>query len=247
MNKKPIIGLEEVSKCFKKQSVINNLSMTVYENDIYGLLGPNGSGKTTIMKLILNMIQPDTGKIVVCGKSLDNAYGYENHNIGASIDAPNFYKHLSGRKNLEMLVTLYGLSKKRVDEVLEIVGLTQDADKKVVNYSMGMKQRLAIGRAILTKPSILILDEPTNGLDPSGFRAIRELIKKIANEENTTVLISTHILSEIEHICNRIGVLKNGVLISESYLCEVNQQIQAEEMSLEDYYIELIGGVLRDA
>lgn len=239
MNQNIILETVDLNKRFGDQVAVNKMNLKVYKGDIYGLLGPNGAGKTTTMKMILNMIEATSGQVKICGEKREDAADYLNRKIGTVIEAPCFYKSMSGRDNLELSAILYGIPKKRVDEVLQLTEMQEASKKKVKHYSQGMKQRLAIARAFLFDPDIIILDEPTNGLDPSGIRSIRELIKKLANESGKTIIISTHILSEVEQICNRVGILNNGTLIKEYSVSEIKSIITEKNTSFEDFFIEL--------
>lgn len=236
---KTVLETVGLTKYFGNQVAVDDMSLSVKEGDIYGLLGPNGAGKTTTMKMILNMIEPSSGEILINGEDAQEAHGVLNRQVGTVIESPCFYKNLTGRVNLELVCTLYGLGKKRVDEVLELTEMQNAAEKKVKAYSQGMKQRLAIARAFLADPKVIILDEPTNGLDPSGIRSIRELIKRLAVESGKTIIISTHILSEVEQVCSRVGILNRGRLIQEYEIEDIRNLMCQEEITFEDFFIEL--------
>lgn len=239
MNKKYILQTENLSKKIKGRYVVNNLSIKIKQGDIYGFLGPNGAGKTTTLKMILGFLRPTKGNIYFYDKTMEHYKNQSLRFIGAMIETPTFYENLTGRKNLQIIAELYGKkAKERVDEVLEIVEMKEAADKKVKEYSLGMKQRLGIARAFLNDPDIIILDEPTNGLDPYGMKSIRELIIKLKKKYNKTFIVSTHLLSEAELMCNRIGIIHNGKLIEELDM-EAVQQIKLKGTSFEDYFISL--------
>lgn len=216
-NKK--IEIKNVSKTFKKRRVIKNASFEILSSDICGFIGPNGAGKTTIMKMITGLISPDKGKIFVNGVDVNKDREKALFGIGAVLEIPVFFDYMSGRKNLQNLSRLnYGMTRKeqleKVEEVLEIVGLkTKDDDRgddKVKTYSLGMKQRLGLAQTLLNNPSIVILDEPTNGLDPLGMKELRNLILKLRNEKGITFLISSHHLDELQKICNKYILIKDG-------------------------------------
>lgn len=239
MENKYILHTEGLSKKFKDKQVISDVNIRLRKGDIYGLLGLNGAGKTTTLKLILGFLKPTNGKIYLNDRQMHINRGEEKAFIGAMIEAPAFYDNLTGRKNLQIIAELYGEDAvKRVDEVLELVEMEHAADKKVSEYSMGMKQRLGIGRAFLNNPDLVILDEPTNGLDPYGMKSIRELIVKLTKNHNKTFLISTHLLHEAELICNRVGIIHNGQLIEE-FDKEEMQLVKSKGGSLEDTFISL--------
>lgn len=208
-----IIEIEKVTKKYGHKNVLQGIDLTIYKGDIYGLLGLNGSGKSTLMKIFLGLIGKDSGQIKVNGKMIENLETPPK--VGALIEYPAFYEYLSAVKNLTIFADLYGVSRKRVQQVLEIVGLDTNDEKKVKKYSMGMKQRLSIARAFLNDPDIIILDEPTNGLDPSGVIEIENLITMLAKQEQKTFIITSHIMGQIEKMCNRVGILSNGIIMTE--------------------------------
>lgn len=218
---KSIIKCEKIYKKFKNQEVVKNSNIAVYEGDIYGLLGPNGSGKSTTIKMILGLVKPTQGNISIYGYDVENSRNKAIENIGAMVEAPSFYSYLSGYNNLMLFANLYGLRSDRVLEVLEMVGLNESKDKKVSNYSLGMKQRLAIARAFLNSPKVVILDEPTNGLDPQGVIEIRNLIKSLKEKEGVTFILCSHILSEVQALCNRVSILYKGEVLVEGEVAEL--------------------------
>ena len=204
------------------QKVVNLSSLSVQQGEIYGFLGPNGAGKTTTMKMILSLISRTAGEIEVFGQSIGTDKQYLNQ-IGSMIEEPSYYPNLTGYENLLVFQKILGFDKKNIQETLKIVGLDQPKNKKklVKDYSLGMKQRLALAFALVKKPRLLILDEPTNGLDPAGIHEIRELIIKLAKEQGITVFISTHILSEVEHIADRVGIINHGQLVYEGEIRKI--------------------------
>lgn len=222
---KTIVETHQLTKVFHEKEIISNVNMTVNKGEIYGFLGPNGAGKTTVMKMIANLIKPTAGGIHLFGNPL-TAESYEVlGKIGAIIEQPVFYEKLSARKNLEIHCEYMGYhNKNAIDESLEIVKLMNSGVQPVKEFSMGMKQRLAIARAIITKPELLILDEPINGLDPVGIQEIRNLFKRLNKEYGITILISSHILAEIEHIADKIGVIIEGKLIEEIEMEKIREK-----------------------
>lgn len=203
-----ILQTKGLCKTFKGQKAVNHISLSIEENSLYGLLGPNGAGKSTTLKMITGMLRPTSGQILFQGhpwhrKDLDN--------IGALIESPPLYENLTARENLKVRTTLLGLPDSRIEEVLTTVDLTNTGKKRAGQFSMGMKQRLGIAIALLNRPKLLILDEPTNGLDPIGIQDLRGLIKSFP-EQGITVILSSHILSEVEQIVDHIGIIANGVL-----------------------------------
>lgn len=217
-----VLQIKNLQKGFKDTQVVNLSSLSVQQGEIYGFLGPNGAGKTTTMKMILSLISRTAGEIEVFGQSIGTDKQYLNQ-IGSMIEEPSYYPNLTGYENLLVFQKILGFDKKNIQETLKIVGLDQPKNKKklVKDYSLGMKQRLALAFALVKKPSLLILDEPTNGLDPAGIHEIRELIIKLAKEQGITVFISTHILSEVEHIADRVGIINHGQLVYEGEIRKI--------------------------
>ena len=217
-----VLQIKNLQKEFKDTQVVNLSSLSVQQGEIYGFLGPNGAGKTTTMKMILSLISRTDGEIEVFGQSIGTDKQYLNQ-IGSMIEEPSYYPNLTGYENLLVFQKILGFDKKNIQETLKIVGLDQPKNKKklVKDYSLGMKQRLALAFALVKKPRLLILDEPTNGLDPAGIHEIRELIIKLAKEQGITVFISTHILSEVEHIADRVGIINHGQLVYEGEIRKI--------------------------
>lgn len=217
-----VLQIKNLQKEFKDTQVVNLSSLSVQQGEIYGFLGPNGAGKTTTMKMILSLISRTAGDIEVFGQSIGTDKQYLNQ-IGSMIEEPSYYPNLTGYENLLVFQKILGFDKKNIQETLKIVGLAQPKNKKklVKDYSLGMKQRLALAFALVKKPRLLILDEPTNGLDPAGIHEIRELIIKLAKEQGITVFISTHILSEVEHIADRVGIINHGQLVYEGEIRKI--------------------------
>lgn len=217
-----VLQIKNLQKVFKDTRVVNLSSLSVQQGEIYGFLGPNGAGKTTTMKMILSLISRTAGEIEVFGQSIGTDKQYLNQ-IGSMIEEPSYYPNLTGYENLLVFQKILGFDKKNIQETLKIVGLDQPKNKKklVKDYSLGMKQRLALAFALVKKPRLLILDEPTNGLDPAGIHEIRELIIKLAKEQGITVFISTHILSEVEHIADRVGIINHGQLVYEGEIRKI--------------------------
>lgn len=213
-----VLRLEKVSKNIGSRLIIDNISMSVQQGEVYGFLGPNGAGKTTTIRMIVGLIKPSKGSIFIKGYDVQHERKAALSHVGAIIENPEVYSYLSGRKNLLHYARLAGISgtkrKKRIQEVVEQVKLTDRIDDKVKTYSLGMRQRLGVAQALLGKPQLLILDEPTNGLDPAGMREFRELIRNIA-QAGIAVFVSSHLLSEIQQMCDRVAIIKEGRTITE--------------------------------
>jgi len=209
-----VLKIQNLSKSFGTRKVIDNISFDVYAGEVFGFLGPNGAGKTTTIKMILGFLKTDAGDITVDGLDLKKHYEEAMSHLGGIVENPEMYKDLSGLTNLKMYARLHdGVTRARIDEVVEMVGMQNRIGEKVKKYSLGMKQRLGLAQAILHKPKILILDEPTNGLDPAGIKELRDILKTLAHEENVAVFISSHQLAEMELMCDRVAIIDKGVLI----------------------------------
>lgn len=211
-----ILKTYNITKKYGNQIAVNNVNMTIKKGEIYGFIGQNGAGKTTLIRLITGLIHKTNGDIELLGASSENELNKARTMIGSLIETPSFYNNMTARENLEVSRRIRNIpGNKCVDEVLELVGLKNIEKKKVKNFSLGMKQRLGIANAIMGNPRLLILDEPINGLDPMGIVEIRELLKKINKEKDMTILISSHILSELSELATTYGIISNGKLIEE--------------------------------
>ncbi|HEM5319552.1 TPA: ATP-binding cassette domain-containing protein, partial [Streptococcus suis] len=211
-----VIKLKKLKKNFKGVASVDLERLTVRKGEIYGFLGPNGAGKTTTMKMILSLIEPTSGSIEVMNAPINKSNDYLKY-IGSMIEEPSYYPNLTGYENLLVFQKMLGFKEENILKTLELVGLSEEKNRKklVKAYSLGMKQRLALAFALVKEPQILLLDEPTNGLDPSGIHEIRELIIRLAKEAGLTIFISSHILSEIEQIADRVGIINHGRLVYE--------------------------------
>jgi len=218
-----VIKLKKLKKNFKGVASVDLERLTVRKGEIYGFLGPNGAGKTTTMKMILSLIEPTSGSIEVMNAPINKSNDYLKY-IGSIIEEPSYYPNLTGYENLLVFQKMLGFKEENILKTLELVGLSEEKNRKklVKAYSLGMKQRLALAFALVKEPQILLLDEPTNGLDPSGIHEIRELIIRLAKEEGLTIFISSHILSEIEQIADRVGIINHGRLVYEGEIEKIN-------------------------
>lgn len=212
-----IVKTYGLNKAYKNALVLNNVNITIIKGDIYGLIGKNGAGKTTLMRIICGLTIPTSGTYSLFGKYSENDLVGERSKIGAIVETPSLYLNFSARKNLQTVAILKGIDKNspKIDEMLAFSGLTDTGNKKVKNFSLGMKQRLAIAMALLSDPEFLILDEPVNGLDPVGIVEMREILKRINHEKGTTILISSHILTELSQLATKFGIIDKGCLIEE--------------------------------
>ena len=219
---KPVIETHALCKSYHGRPVVDHLNLTVPEGCVYGFLGPNGAGKSTTMKMLLGLVHPTGGSVELLGHTLNEANRIALlRQTGSLIEAPSGYLHLTARENLSIVADLKDVDRKDISRVLEIVHLAKDADRKVGQYSLGMKQRLAIALAIMHDPELLILDEPINGLDPIGIAEVRSFIRDLCTERGKTILISSHILSEIALLADDIGIIDHGALLEEESLAEL--------------------------
>lgn len=219
-----VITTDSLTKKYGKKDVVKDLDLRVPGGSIYGFLGPNGAGKSTTMKMILGLIKPSKGKITVLGKEVNEKNRLSVlRNTGSLIESPSYYGHLSGTENLEIICTLKNVPPSEIQRVLKIVRMEKQKDKKVSQYSLGMKQRLGLAAALLGNPKILLLDEPTNGLDPAGIQEMRELICSLPKQYGMTVLVSSHLLSEIDQMATHVGIINQGELIFQDSLSALHK------------------------
>jgi len=209
-----IVQTSNLSKLFKKRWAVNNLNLEVRRGDIFGFLGPNGAGKSTTIRMLLSLIRPTRGNVSLFGHPLSSRRFDALKRVGGIVEKPDFYLYLTAKKNLEVIGALQGgASSKRISEVLDLVGLGSRAEDKVKTYSHGMKQRLGIAQALLGDPELIVLDEPTSGLDPQGMKEVRQLILHLSRDRKKTIFLSSHLLSEIEMVANRMAIINKGELV----------------------------------
>lgn len=220
-----IVATDNLSKEYDGVYRVQELDIRIKEGDIYGFLGPNGAGKSTTMKMLLGLVKPTSGTIEIMGKPLNEKNRRDIlASVGSLIESPSYYGHLTGRENMEIIRRLLDLPKKNIEEAVHIVRMENQMEKKVKNYSLGMKQRLGIAMALARFPKLLILDEPTNGLDPAGIEEMRELIKMLPKQYGMTVMISSHILSEIDQMATVVGIINQGCLIFQERMSVLDMQ-----------------------
>ncbi|MET0787118.1 MAG: ABC transporter ATP-binding protein [Paenisporosarcina sp.] len=232
MEQQPIVELRQLSKTIGKKKIIDNLNLSLFPGQITGFLGPNGAGKTTTIRMMSGLMKPTSGEVFIEGKTLNDHFEETMSKVGVIVENPEMYKYMSGWKNLVHFARMNkSITKERITQVVEQVGMQNRIHEKVSSYSLGMRQRLGLAQALLHRPKFLILDEPTNGLDPAGIREFRTYLRKIAVEDGVSVFVSSHLLSEIELMCDRIAIIQNGQLID---LREMNQKEEAH------YYFEAL-------
>lgn len=214
MENKAIVQIRNLNKRIGNKAIINDISFDIYPGEVFGFLGPNGAGKTTTIRMMVGLISITDGEVLINGLSIKDNFEKAISHVGGIVENPEMYKFLTGYQNLVQYSRMIkGIDKVRIDEVVKLVGLEKRINDKVKTYSLGMRQRLGLAQALLHSPSILILDEPTNGLDPAGIREIRDYLRKLAREEGMAVMVSSHILSEMELMCDRIAIIQNGRIV----------------------------------
>lgn len=210
----PIVVIENLTKKIKGRTIIDDVSFQVYKGEVFGFLGPNGAGKTTTIRMIVGLMNITAGDIKINGYSIQQNFEKAIRSVGAIVENPEMYKFLTGQQNLLQYARMVGgVTEEKLTEVVELVGLSKRINDKVKTYSLGMRQRLGLAQCLLHDPEVLILDEPTNGLDPAGIREIRDYLRLLAREKNMAVIVSSHLLSEMEMMCDRIGIIQNGKLV----------------------------------
>ena len=236
-----IVKTVGLTKRYKNFTAVEGLNMNVKEKSIYGFLGPNGAGKSTTLKMLLGLVRPTEGRAEIFGREVTDKNRTEIlRDIGSLIESPSYYGHLTAEENLEICLTILEVPKENIDKVLKIVRLDKQKGKRVSAFSLGMKQRLGLASALLSFPELLILDEPTNGLDPAGIHEMRELIRSLPEEYGMTVIISSHLLSEIDQLADNVGIIAGGRLMYEGTLSDLHKM--DESKTLEEIFLSLTAG-----
>jgi ABC-2 type transport system ATP-binding protein len=231
-----ILRLTNISKKISNKIILDNISLSVNKGEIFGFLGPNGAGKTTTIKIITGLMKPSAGKIIINDIDLQKQKVKAISNLGAIVENPSLYGFLTGIDNLKIVAKLRGVKIKELDYIIDAIGLKDRMKDKVKTYSLGMKERLAIGCALVGNPKLLILDEPTNGLDPEGIIELRNMIKKFSNEYKMTIFLSSHQLNEVQQICNRVAFINKGKIVTIESISDILNMSE----SLEEKYMKLI-------
>ena len=245
---KPILNCENLYKNFGKKQILKNVSFELYSGDILGFIGPNGAGKTTTIKLILGLQGITEGKVTINGYNIERQFEKAIEKVGAIVENPDLYMYLTGYENLKLISNLYdSIDKNRIDEVVKLVKLEKRINDKVSKYSLGMRQRLGIAQAILHKPNLLILDEPTNGLDPEGIKEMRELLINLAKKEKMAILISSHNLAELDNLSTKVCIIKNGEIIETSDIESIKKESKEDYQVFEVDNTEKIKSILKSA
>ena len=228
-----VMHIEHLSKSFGKKQVLKDISFDTYAGEIFGFLGPNGAGKTTLIKIAVGHLMLDEGEISICGHDLGKSYESAMGLVGGIVENPEFYKYLSGYDNLMQFARLYpDVTDERIKKIVHMVGLDNRIHDKVKKYSLGMRQRLGVALALLHSPKLLILDEPTNGLDPAGIKELRDVLVRVAHEDGASVLVSSHLMSEMEMMCDRVGVIVNGSLVDVKPIEELISAVSTDKIDV---------------
>lgn len=231
------LKISGLNKTLGKKHILHDIDLEAYKGEVFGFLGPNGAGKTTTIKIIVGLLSLDDGEIEVNGFDVKKNYEKALAGIGAIVENPEMYKHLTGKQNLRQYARMRsGVTEERIDEVVKLVGLSNRINEKVGKYSLGMRQRLGVAQSILHHPSVLILDEPTNGLDPAGIKELRDILKELAHKENICVIVSSHLMSEMELMCDRVGIIAQGKMLG---VYTIEEMINANKNGNLDYELEV--------
>lgn len=230
VSEQTIIQIRNLTKKIGRKKLVDSLTFDIKKGEVFGFLGPNGAGKTTTIRMIVGLMSITKGEVIIEGKSIAQEFEQAIQHVGAIVENPEMYKFLTGYQNLVHFANMVpgGIKKERIKEVIKLVGLESRIHDKVKTYSLGMRQRLGVAQALLHKPSVLILDEPTNGLDPSGIRELRDYLRSLAQNEGVSVIVSSHLLSEMELMCDRIAIIQNGKLIDVKRITELVQNNEEE-------------------
>ncbi len=246
--RKTVLSVQNITKTYGERTAVDNVSFEIKEGEIYGLIGQNGAGKTTIIKIITGLSKATSGKVLVCGYDVSKNFEKAIKNVGGIIENPELYTYMSGLDNLKYYASLYSnIDDNQIEKIVALVGMETRIRDKVKTYSLGMKQRVGIAQALLHNPKLLILDEPTNGLDPNGIKEMRMFLKKLAHNNKISILISSHILSEMELMCDRIGIIDNGKILENKTMEELQQgQNSKIQISFKVDYPNYAGKIIYD-
>lgn len=226
----PVLSVSNLIKEYGVKKVVNNITFSVFAGQVFGFVGPNGAGKSTTLRMITGLTPITNGDVRICGYSIRHAFKKAISKVGGIIEMPQLYPYLSGMKNLKLFANFYGKSAiKRINQIVQLVGMENRIHDKVSTYSLGMKQRLGIAQALLGKPQLLVLDEPTNGLDPNGIVEMRHVLRTLAEKENMAIIISSHNLAELEQMCDVIGIINNGRLVEHSSVSEIDSMLKSKQ------------------
>ena len=231
-----VLKIDKLNKTLGKRHILHDISFEAHAGEVFGFLGPNGAGKTTTIKCAVGLISIDDGTVEICGHNVNKEFEAAMSNVGGIVENPEMYKYLTARQNLEQYARMRdGVTPERIDKVVELVGLSNRMNEKIVKYSLGMRQRIGVAQALLHNPKLLILDEPTNGLDPAGIKELRDILKRLAHEEGVCVIVSSHLMSEMELMCDRVGIIANGKMLG---VYTLEEMISSSNGETTDYIIK---------
>jgi ABC-2 type transport system ATP-binding protein len=233
-DRSPILTAQNLTKVIGRRTIVDSVSFDLYPGEVFGFLGPNGAGKTTTIRMLVGLIRPTSGTLRVCGFDLSRDFENAMRNVGCIVETPDLYRFMTGRENLEHFARMLRAPREQIEKVAELVMLAHRLDQRVGTYSLGMRQRLGIAQALLGDPKLLILDEPANGLDPAGIREIRELLRTLAEERGMSIFVSSHLLAEIELICDRVAIIHNGRKLREGSVRELIASQREMEFRVDD-------------
>ena len=237
MNKNVLLKVSHLNKSIGGRQILHDISFEVYAGEVFGFLGPNGAGKTTMIKIAVGLLSLDDGSIMINGIDVKKNFEKALANVGGIVENPEMYKYLTGMENLKQYARMRkGVTQERINEVVELVKLSNRINDKVSKYSLGMRQRLGVAQALLHRPKVLILDEPTNGLDPAGIKELRDILKETAHKENISVIVSSHLMSEMELMCDRVGIIANGKMIG---VHSLEEMISASNSKVSEFMIRV--------
>jgi ABC-2 type transport system ATP-binding protein len=240
----PVLVATNLTKVIGKRTIVDGVSFTLNPGEVFGFLGPNGAGKTTTIRMLVGLIKPTTGNVTICGFDVRRDFEKALSNVGCIVENPDLYRFMTGRENLEHFARMLSLGASEVERVAELVSLAHRLDQRVGTYSLGMRQRLGIAQALLGKPKLLILDEPANGLDPAGIREIRELLRHLAHDREMAVFISSHLLGEVELMCDRVAIIHKGQLLREGSVSDLISSRREMEFKVGD--VERASNIVRE-
>ncbi len=240
----PVLVATNLTKVIGKRTIVDGVSFTLNPGEVFGFLGPNGAGKTTTIRMLVGLIKPTTGNVTICGFDVRRDFEKALSNVGCIVENPDLYRFMTGRENLEHFARMLSLDASEVERVAELVALAHRLDQRVGTYSLGMRQRLGIAQALLGKPKLLILDEPANGLDPAGIREIRELLRHLAHDRQMAVFISSHLLGEVELMCDRVAIIHKGQLLREGSVSDLISSRREMEFKVGD--VERASNIVRE-
>lgn len=236
MAKEVVLSIKGLNKTIGKKQILHNINMECYSGEVFGFLGPNGAGKTTTIKIVVGLLSLEEGVVKICGNNITEEFERAMANVGGIVENPEMYKYMSGMDNLKQYARMRGIKDQALlDEAVALVKLSNRINDKVSKYSLGMRQRLGVAQALIHKPKLLILDEPTNGLDPQGIKELRDILKDLAHNSGTCVVVSSHLMSEMELMCDRVGIIKEGAMIGTYTMDEISFGMGGE---YEEYIIE---------